>query len=527
MYRKVKRMILVVTLLGVLFLAVSVVNGQSVQADGRDGMVGEALWERLLGLVQGPWVGQFDTRLYVGLCETLEYSLLYGNNGPAVTDAAVRICLPSDVEIVEVQTDPVLAQETDADARCIQLAVGDLPSGGGGSIKVFVQVRPGTSAGAELTCTAVMLVGGVEKDQSVSSVTYVRSPQIESEILTNGSDSSVLAPITRCTEVLYTLVYTNTGNMGAANMTVTMTLPNGFQFRHAEPELPTATSGGALVWRDLSSLAADIDEVRTLDIWAFAPQNIHTWPSTTVTCSAVLVSQLCAEARPEAIVTDTVSTLGVIRAGPCAIYLPQVYRHHDAYYWPPDDPRSDNPYRVRDHYEYDDTPLTARVMLADGQPTEHTLNKPWDEDWIKVYAYPGVTYRVEVYNLRGNDLPEGGMIDGWLPHTDTVLKVYEPRIDPSSPLITGTLVCESDDVWMAEGDFGSSCSFEADTRGWYFIQIRQYDPLFPVNDPWKYSWALTNDGPNRWKRYYLDNGYWVRISEVDVARPGPAADREM
>lgn len=525
MNRKIKRMILVATLLGALLLAVHVAYGQSVRAEGRDRLIGEALWERLLGLVQGPWVGQFDARLYVGLCETFEYSLLYGNNGTAVTNAAVRICLPSELDVVAVRTDPQKPWETDTNAHCIEIEVGDLPSGGGGSIDVSVRVRPGTPAGSALTCTAIMLVGGVERDRSVSSVTYVRSPKLESNILTNGSDSSV-APITRCTEVLYTLAYTNTGNMGAANMTITMTLPSGFQFRHAEPP-PMLISGTMLVWSGVSDLNVDIDQQRNINVWAFAPQSVHTWPGMHTICSASLVNQLCADIRPEAIVTDTVSALGVIEAGPCAIYLPQIYRFHDPYYWPADDPKSENPYRVRDHYEYDDTPETAREMMADGQPTEHTFNKPWDEDWIKIYAYPGFTYHIEVYNLRGNDLPEGGLVDGWVPHTDTVMKVYEPRIDPSSPSITGTLVCESDDVWMMEGDFGSRCSFEADTRGWYFAQIRQYDPLFPVNDPWKYPWTLTADGPNCWKRYYQDNGYWVRITRVDIARPGPAANREM
>lgn len=525
MNRKLRRIILVVTLLGVLLLT-GAMAGQPSLAEGRDGLVGEALWERLLGLVQGPWVGQFDSRLYVGMCETLEYSILYGNNGAAVSDAALRICLPAEVDMVSVRTDPVIApedQESDPATHCIELSLGALASGGGGSVNVFVQVKPGTPAGAELSCIATMLVEGVERDRSVSGMTLVRAPLIESEILTNGAAMSEGLAITRCTEVIYTLIYTNTGNMGATSMAVTMTLPTGFQFRHAEPAAAMGP-GNTVVWTG-TDLAVDIDESQTLNVWAFAPQSVHTWPGVEATCSALLVSQLCAASRPEAIVTGTTSTRATIAAGPCSIYLPQVYRYHDAYYWPADDSRSDNPNRVRDHYEYDDIPEVAREMQPNGQPTAHTFHKPWDEDWITFYALPGVSYLIEVYDLRGSTPPASGLPVGWVPRTDPLLKIYEPRIDPLSPLITGTLICESDDVLLSAGDFGARCSFKADTRGWYFVQIRQYDPLFPVNDPWKYPWTLDEtDVTNRWKRYYQDNGYSVRIRTLG-AMAGPAANR--
>jgi uncharacterized repeat protein (TIGR01451 family) len=284
----------------------------------------------------------------------------------------------------------------------------------------------------------------------VSAPTIVQAPQIVVSL--DGPD-----PATLCTEIAYTLAYTNTGNTGAVSVTVALTLPDSFNFvRSSSAYGPNQGPGGALTWSNLPDLP--VDGSQTLTVYARIASRITTWPGTRVTCPAVVRTQL-----PSGPVREGKATLtSTIAAGPCSSFLTTVFFFFG---------------ESRDAYEPDGTPEQATIMEVDGPPTAHTFHKPEDEDWMRFYALPYVTYRVETYDLLGTQPPSGVSPIGWEAQTDTVMSVYEPRIEPLGPYITGTLVCESDNYRDNPVDYRSVCCFQATTRGWYYIRVRQHNPL--------------------------------------------------
>lgn len=96
---------------------------------------------------------------------------------------------------------------------------------------------------------------------------------------------------------------------------------------------------------------------------------------------------------------------------------------------------------------------------------------------------PITTFSIVAYDPARQEW--GAAVAGnWVPRTDTLLAVYEPKIDPPYDTITGTLLCESDDVDTATRDLGSACCITATTRGWYWVQVKPYNPYL---DAWKYD----------------------------------------
>jgi hypothetical protein len=287
-------------------------------------------------------------------------------------------------------------------------------------------------------------------DESLSAPTVVQAPQLE---------VAVQAPtrIQRCSDMAYTLVCSNTGNTGALWVTAVMTLPDGFDFLRVAPEdTEPQQQGGVLTWRYLPDIP--VDGVLTLTVFARVSQRTATWPGTYATCEATVRTHLPSRVARE---THGVATRA-IEPGSCPLLLVLLFRYQSTY---------------ADSYEPDTVPQQATAMEVDGPPTEHTFHRPGDEDWMRFLASPYVTYQVETYDLVGAVPPGGAPDPAWEPRTDTVMSVYEPQIDPLSPFITGTLVCESDNWRQNPPDYRSVCCFRATTHGWYFIRVQQHNPL--------------------------------------------------
>jgi len=452
MAKRTSRTIWVVALLAFLLLVGGILWGAGVLAERPAGRIGPALRARLMGLVSGLWVGQVDPRAFAMPGEEIEYWLYYENNGPAVSGATLVDTLPLGCTFRENSVDATPDRQWSYDPvnRRLEFALGNLADHQGGTVRFRVLVGADTPARTQLVNKAQTWVGNNLTDESISAPTIVQAPQIEATL--DGPDPAVL-----CTNVAYTLTYTNTGNTGAVSMTVALTLPVGFNFLYSSPAYtPTRAAGGVLTWSNLPDLT--VDGSQTLMVYARIASKSAIQPGRRVICPATVRTQL--PSGP--VLEQNVAFTSTMAAGPCPTFLPTVFSFFGG---------------GKDAYEPDEIPEQATIMEVDGPPTVHTFSKPRDEDWMRFYAYPYVTYRVETYDLLGTQPPSGVSPVGWEPRTDTVMSVYEPRIEPLSPYLTGELVCESDNYRDNPVDYRSVCCFQATTRGWYYIRVRQRNPL--------------------------------------------------
>jgi hypothetical protein len=456
--------IVVLALLGCVVLAGSWFWTREVRAQEPAGGIGPALRARLAGQVPGLWVGQVDPRAFVTPGETIEYLVYYGNNGEAIQGASLVNVLPIGVSLAYVDAQPQRAQQYDAVNRRLLLELGDLAADAGGLVRIVARVDALTPPEARLRNTVQSWIGDAMTDMAVSEPTIVQAPRLEASV-------QPLQRLKRCTELLYTVAITNTGNMGAGNLTVTVRLPDGFLYIRTPAEEQPQIVGQSLIWSDMRGLATD--ETRSIGVRVRVAQNVYTEPGRIATCSVVVTTQLVSQVA----LTGAASVSNPIEIGPCPQFFPEMHFYSGT---------------LRDAYEQDDTPAQASILEVDGDLAEHNSHKPADEDWMRFYTTAGASYQVELQNIGAR--------------SDALLEVYAPRIDPLSPLLTSTLVCAS--TYQAGEDpvAEQTCCFEADTRGWYFVRVRQ-----------RLAWA---NGP--------DTEYQVRVVEVDACAPDdePPADGE-
>ena len=451
MAKRTRRTIWFVALLAFLLFIGGLAWWERALAEKPVGRIGAALRARLLGLVDGLWVGQVDPRAFAMPGEEIEYWLYYENNGPAVSGATLVDILPlgCTFRTDSVDADPNCDWQYDPVNRRLEFTLGTLADHKGGVVRFRAVVQTDMAARTPLVNKAQAWVGNAMTDESISAPTTVQAPQIEASL--DGPGSIVL-----CSDVAYTLTYSNTGNIGAISVTVALTLPDGFRFVHSSPAYPpTEISAGVLTWQGLPDLP--VDGMQTFTVYAHVSPKTNTWPGVRVTLPAVVRTQLPSGPMRE----GNAAATATIEPGPCPVYLTMLFQYYS---------------EDRDAYEPDSTPQQATIMEANGEPTAHTFHRPGDEDWMRFYALPYETYLLETYDLLGTDPPSGEPPIGWEPRTDTVMSVYEPRIDPLSPDITGTLICESDNWRDNPPDYRSVCCFQATTRGWYFVRIRQHNP---------------------------------------------------
>lgn len=489
------------------------------------------LWQRLMGMIEGPWVGQIDPIPAAKPGETYDLFIYYSNNGPAVRDVSLVDYMPTSTSLVSVSAQPPIQWSPDDENHAIVIDIGDMPEDDpGGTIHLIVRVASNASARTELVNTVLLVSAGVEQDRSVTAPTIVQAPEFSYTI--KGPTL-----IRRCTDVEYTTTFTNRGNLGAVDATLTITLPVGLEPQSYIPAPTTITrvvrvcpgvsnSGSmdqiefsstldqlpqsqvyqyVLIWADAGPLNID-DSFETV-VNARVQQNCATYAGIVGTFRARIESRL----NPLAIVSQEVRLVGTMQAGPCPKFLPHIIMNYD------------REGTERDAQEYDDLPEQATTVEVDGEPTQHTLHKVKDEDWLRFLAYPGYSYLVEVYDLEGSEPPTSPPPTRWAPRTDPVLTIYEPKLDPLSPHITGTLIYEEDDRDFPN-DFGAEYTIASNTHGYYYIRIQQYNPLPPFDHQWKYEWPIDTSIWPIWPPYLSDTGYKVRITTVGspTMAPSPA-----
>jgi uncharacterized repeat protein (TIGR01451 family) len=434
---RIKRAIWFLIFLGALGCTSSLLYCGPSSAAGPFGAMGGALWERFMGLVSGPWVGQVDPRTFATPGETIEYMVYYSNNGPAVSGVSLVDLLPGQCALVSVESQPPHSWNYDPQNRRLVVDLGTLESSQGGTVRVVAQVDAAAQAEARLANTVQLWRQAIKVDESISAPTIVQAPNI---VISFESSQ----PIERCGEPLYTLTCTNTGNLGANALTVTVTLPQDVVYVPSLRVVPPTSSGQTLVWSDLFTLAPD--ESRSLLVRA------HVLPTAQVgaliTCTASVAVQLLSGVTLE----SGASRAGIVETGLCPVAFMQVYKKYNA---------------DMDTYEPDDRPELASILETGVLFPSHTFHKYGDEDWVRFYALAGVYYLVETYDLSAG----AGM-----PGTDTTMAIYEPNLDPYSEEVIGALVCESDDRRADPLDPRSACCFRAQTRGWYYVRIRSKDP---------------------------------------------------
>lgn len=428
--------VLWVALLGSLILIASLMMafGGLVGAQEPRGTIGAALRSRLEGHTAGLWVGQVDPRAFVAPGEPIEYLVYYRNDGPAVSDAMLVDILPVGTLLESLHPEPDHPYAYDPANRRMVLTLGDVPTGVGGLVRIVAIVRAVASPDARLANTAQTWVGERLVDWSVSAATIVQAPRVEVSLV-------AATALRRCSVMAYTLTYTNTGNLGASNLTVTVSLPDDFLYLESPGQDQPEVRGNQVVWRDLRGLATD--EVRTIPVRAMVAETLHNWPGTLVTATAVVTTQVTAGVA----FTSVAAVSGSIENGPCPTWFPQVSMFMSTF---------------RDSYEPDDSPREAVTVTVDGQASWRTFHKPADEDWLRFLAEPGRYYRVGALDLETR--------------SDPIVSVYSPRLDPLSALLTGTLVCRADITSTNALSRAVTCCLETDTRGWYFVQVRQADP---------------------------------------------------
>jgi len=521
MKKSILALLCLILLVSLLALGGTPVN-RGVLAQAPRGGVNTHLWQRLSGMIAGPWVGQIDPAPAAKPGETYDLLIYYSNNGPAIQDISLVNYLPVGASLESVSAQPPIQWEPDEENHAIVVDLGDMPADDpGGTIHIVVRVNSNTAARQKLVNTVILVSEGEEQDRSVTAPTVVQAPDFSCTI-TGPTD------IQRCTNIEYTVEYTNRGNLGAVDVTMAITLPIGViplsaipaptvitkairvcpGIEHSSrPEIALLNGDMAqlpqslvyqhvLRWEDVDPL--NIDDSQTLFVRARVQQNCGTYPGIVGTFSTRVNSVL----NPLATVSRRWSMQGTMQAGPCPIFLPYANMHYDQVG------------SERDAQEYDDLPELANTVAADGNPSEHTLHKPGDEDWLRFLARPGYSYLVEVYDLEGTERPDPVPAQ-WVPRTDTVLKVYEPKLDPLSPYITGTMIYEGDDADFPN-DFGSSYTIESNTFGYYYLRIESYGPCFPQGHPWKYDWPIDCTRFGVWPKTVNDRGYKVRITTVET-----------
>jgi uncharacterized repeat protein (TIGR01451 family) len=455
-----------VTLLGVVIILGAFCWG-SVGAQKPWDELRVLLGERLGDLPQGLWAGLVDPPLTASCNQQINYIAYYRNDGPAVSGAVRTITLPAETEIRTIPVSGTL------DGLAVVVPLGNVATGQGGSVPVSVIVRPGTPAEAQLVARVEVAAAGGTPFRYSCAPTIVQAPRLQVLI-------SERSAVRRCSDATYTAVVSNTGTLGATQVTVMLDLPAGFLFLDAAPTLPTRRITGAtttLIWENVN-LAPGARWETSLQVRVTAVE--QTMPGTQVTCTAEAgVSECLLPLRATASVTS------VIGFGPCPTFLPFVYSYAST---------------CMDAYEPDDRPgqitgtqihvMQVNISATDHFSYTHNFFKPADQDWMRFYAYPGITYTVETFDLV-NEPPTATV----RPRTDTVLQIYEPNDDPSSGYITGTLILESNRASQEEGVYGSSGCFTATTRGWYYVRVYQRNPL--------------DAG--------CDTGYKVRVSERECA----------
>jgi uncharacterized repeat protein (TIGR01451 family) len=246
-------------------------------------------------------------------------------------------------------------------------------------------------------------------------------------------------PLERCGDVLYTLICTNTGNLGATYLTATVTLPDGFVYTPSPRDVPATLSGQTLVWPEAFTLAPD--ESRSLRVRAYV------LPATTVGALVTGTASVTVQLLSGVALESDASASGAIVSGLCPMAYMQVYKKYNA---------------DMDTYEPDDRPELASILETGIFSQTHTFHTTGDEDWIRFYALAGIYYVVETYNQSAG--------------TDKTMAIYEPNLDIYSEQVTGALVCETVDRHVAPPGPSSACCFLAGTRGWYYIRIRATDP---------------------------------------------------
>lgn len=101
-----------------------------------------------------------------------------------------------------------------------------------------------------------------------------------------------------------------------------------------------------------------------------------------------------------------------------------------------------------DAFEGDETYTTAHQIDASHQ---HNFDRPNDEDWVKLIAMQGQTYKIQTSNLG--------------PNSDTYMYLYGPD--------GVTLLASNDDF---NGTLASHIKWTAPADGTYYIQVKQWNP---------------------------------------------------
>ena len=394
------------------------------------------------------WVSQADPRAVAMPGEQIEYLVYYTNTGAPVTSASLVDLIPSRSELVLVDVQPVRPYHYDPANRRVEIDLGAMARDAGGVVRIVVEVRPDAVSAMLLHNIAQFILGGVTHEDT-SAGTIVQAPVLEASL--TGA-----AEVQRCTDADYTLVVTNTGNLGATNFQLALSLPKGMQYVSTTGPYQPEQRGEFLYWDSQLSLMPN--EPRTMTVRTHVPSaGPASMPGTTLACRLDVTTTL----PTRVVYTQTAETSATVLPAPCPTYLPSITAYYPFY---------------GDRYEVDDQPELATMVFDDGVGTTHTFHRVGDEDWIRFYAVRGYTYTVETFDLSNPAvLTDTIHPTAWLTRTDTVVSVYDPCILAICPTLTGTLICENDNATKQPYDLSSSCTFKAQLDGWYYVRVRQKD----------------------------------------------------
>ena len=177
-------------------------------------------------------VTQMDIPDPVEAGAALIYSITYGNNGTSdATGVVITSTYDSHVRFYSASPDP--------DAGDNVWYIGDLDSGAGGTILVWVDVDTPLPNGSFLINT-VAIDSNETAPASFITTTEISSAPIITYTITDQPD-----PVEAGAPLTYTLRYTNTGNANATNVVVTGTFDSFAPFFSATP---APAGGGGDVW---------------------------------------------------------------------------------------------------------------------------------------------------------------------------------------------------------------------------------------------------------------------------------------
>jgi len=176
----------------------------------------------------------------VNVGDPVTFTLTYANSGPSLARSVViSDTLPSDLDYTSASPAP----SSNANG-ILAWNVGDLAPGASGTITLVMQTHL-TQAVNSLPVTNRASITTTTTDPDPSNNSSTHTVNILRPNVTVAKAGPSVA--TNNQNILYTLIYQNTGAASAANVQVVDTLPPGLTFISASPS-PTSVSGQQLTW---------------------------------------------------------------------------------------------------------------------------------------------------------------------------------------------------------------------------------------------------------------------------------------